>query len=312
MSGKLLGIDIGTGAVKLTDGTDWVISDTPDHVFDNDNFIAYDGMSEMLRNLVKENGIRTKKAALVIPDNEIYFTRTTMPFMTEKQLKVNLPYELSGIIGKEKDSYIYDYALVRTVSDDKGTPKEMVLLVAAIRRSLMERYTEMIRKAGLRPVKAMPRRMAVSQVLSSRKGDMALVDIGYSHTRIDMYRDGMFDTGRVLDFGVRSMTDIASELLFCDSHIALEYLKNNKDDIIHHQKMKDLYDFIAVEIMRAINYYTYENRDNTLETLYYYGGGSAVTPLIETIRSTVDLDVKPISDDENVRKALAAYGASQG
>ena len=76
--------------------------------------------------------------------------------------------------------------------------------------------------------------------------------------------------------------------------------------------MKDLYDFIAVEIMRAINYYTYENRDNTLETLYYYGGGSAVTPLIETIRSTVDLDVKPISDDENVRKALAAYGASQG
>lgn len=312
MSGKVLGIDIGTGTVKLTDGSMWVVLDTPEHVFDNDTFIAYDGMSELLRNAVKEHGIKTKKCALIIPDNDVFFTKTTMPYMTEKQLKVNLPYELSNIVGKDKDSYIYDYAVVDYVYDGEGNPKEIELLAAAVKHTVIDRYTEMFKKAGLKLVKAMPRRIAISQVLSSKQGDTALVDIGYSHTKIDMYRNGMFVTGRVLDFGIHTLCEIASEVLFCDQHIALEYLKTNKDDILHHEKMKDAYDYVSIEIMRALNYYTYEFRDNTLETLYCYGGGNNITPLIETIRNTVDLEVKPISENKDVLQALAAYGASQG
>lgn len=312
MSGKVLGIDIGTGSVKLTDGSNWVVIDTPERVYDSDTFIAFDGMSELLHDTVKQQGIKTKKCGLIIPDKDVFFTKTTMPYMTEKQLKVNLPYELSNIVGKDKDSFIYDYSLVRYVNDNEGNPKEMELLAGAIKRTTMERYSEMFKKAGLKLVRAMPRRIAISQVLSAKQGDMALVDIGYSHTKIDMYRNGMFVTGRVLDSGIRTLADIAAEVLFCDQHIALEYLKTNKDDILHHEKMKDAYDYISIEIMRALNYYTYEFRDNTLETLYYYGGGSYITPLIENINSTVDLEVKPVSENEHVLQALAAYGASQG
>lgn len=32
--------------------------------------------------------------------------------MSEKQLKVNLPYEFSKIVGKDADQYIYDYSLI--------------------------------------------------------------------------------------------------------------------------------------------------------------------------------------------------------
>lgn len=40
------------------------------------------------------------------------FSRTTLPLMSEKQLKVNLPYEFSKIVGKDADQYIYDYSLI--------------------------------------------------------------------------------------------------------------------------------------------------------------------------------------------------------
>lgn len=308
MHKKLLGIDIGTGAIKLVEGSQCVCVDTPDHVFEEDRFVAFDGMSDLLKEVVKEHGVKTKKCALVIPDQEIYFAKTTMPFMNEKQLLVNLPYELSNVIGKEKNAYIYDYSVIHYINDSQGNPKEMELLVGAVKKERMELYQEMMQKAGLKLVRAIPRKIAVSQMLKDCEGDIAIADIGYRHTRIDMYHDGVFETGRVIEFGISSMVQIASELLFCDSHIALEYLKINKDDILSHQKMKDVYDFIAIEIKRAINYYTYENRDNTLDTLYYFGGGYHYPMLIDAIKEAVELDVKPMSDDEDVLNGLLAYG----
>lgn len=311
MAKKLLGIDIGTGCVKIVDGSHCVVIDTPENVFDGDNFLAFDGMSDILKNVVKENGIRTKKCALVLPDTEIYFNKTTMPFMTEKQLRVNLPYEFTNVIGNEKDSYVYDYSLIRYITDSEGNPKEMELLVGACSKKIVDKYADMCKKAGLKLVKAMPRRLAISSILTEKQGDIALVDLGYHHTRIDMYHDGMYDTGRVLDVGISHMVDIVGEVLFCDSHIALSYLKNNKDDVIHHAKMQDAYDYIATEIMRAINFYTYENRNNTLETLFYYGGGYHLEPLIKSITDSVNLNVAPISSDEDVMNALVAYGACE-
>ena len=312
MNKKVLGIDIGTGTIKLVDDSGCVLIDTPDHVFEEEKFVAFDGMSDILKQAVKENGFKTKKCALVIPDNEIYFTKTTMPFMSEKQLMVNLPYELSSVIGKDKDAYVYDYAVVRYINDDKGDPKEIELLVGAVKKERIELYTEMMKKAGLKLVRAIPRKIAVSQMLLDKEGDIAIADIGYTHTRIDMYKDGVFETGRVIDLGISSMVDVAADVLFCDKHIALEYLKNNKDDVLHHQKMKDVNDYIAVEIMRAINYYTYENQENTLSTLYYFGGGYHFPALIESIKEAVSLNVTPISDDEDIMNGLLAYGASEG
>ena len=108
----MLGIDIGTGSIKLVTKDQCVLIDTAENVFENDHFIAFDGMSEIFKTAVKGHGIRNKKVSLILPDEDLYFSRTTLPLMSEKQLKVNLPYEFSKIVGKDADQYIYDYSLI--------------------------------------------------------------------------------------------------------------------------------------------------------------------------------------------------------
>lgn len=305
MKKSMLGIDIGTGSIKLVTNDQCVVIDTPENVFENDHFIAFDGMSEIFKTAVKEHCIRNKKVSLILPDEDLYFSRTTLPLMSEKQLKVNLPYEFSKIVGKDADQYIYDYSLI------SRNDHEMDMFIGCIKRQQIERYQEMFRNAGMKLVSALPRQMALTKMLIERKGDIALVDLGYTHTRIDMFKDGVYETGRVLEYGVDAMVRIASEELYCDEHIALEYLKTNKNDVLHCEKMKDLYDYLSTEIMRAVNYYTYENQENTLETLYYYGGGSNVLPFIETLKNTISLRVEAVSTDADVMNALCGYGASQ-
>lgn len=319
MKKDVVGIEIGSSTTKLVMDDSYIVVNTPENSVNGEELVAFDGMSEFIHDTLKENNMKAKKVALVLPDSDVYLNRVTMPYMTTKQLQVNLPYEFKKVIGKEKDSYLYDYALASYIQDDSGKIVDMDLLAGAVSSSLIEKYKEMFKKAGLKLVQATPRELAIMNVLRKSKkvtGDIALVDLGYSYTRIDIYKDGIYETSKTLEKGVKDMVDIASEILYCDTHIALEYLKVNKDNVLSHERMINLYENIAVEIMRAINYYTYENRENTLENLYVYGGGAHIESFVSTIKTNVSLDVQSIcalgSDEEDVLvDALAAYGASE-
>lgn len=319
MKKDVVGIEIGSSTTKLVMDDSYIVVNTPENSVNGEELVAFDGMSEFIHDTLKENNMKAKKVALVLPDSDVYLNRVTMPYMTTKQLQVNLPYEFKKVIGKEKDNYLYDYALASYIQDDSGKIVDMDLLAGAVSSSLIEKYKEMFKKAGLKLVQATPRELAIMNVLRKSKkvtGDIALVDLGYSYTRIDIYKDGIYETSKTLEKGVKDMADIASEILYCDTHIALEYLKVNKDNVLSHERMINLYENIAVEIMRAINYYTYENRENTLENLYVYGGGAHIESFVSTIKTNVSLDVQSIcalgSDEEDVLvDALAAYGASE-
>lgn len=64
MKKSMLGIDIGTGSIKLVTNDQCVLIDTPENVFENDHFIAFDGMSEIFKTAVKEHGSVIKKYLL--------------------------------------------------------------------------------------------------------------------------------------------------------------------------------------------------------------------------------------------------------
>lgn len=309
----LIGIDIGTGSIKIVSKDGYVVIETPDNAVKDGELIAFEGIGELLKNTLKENDLKGKKVALVIPDKDVFIKRIKMPYMSIKQLNVNLPYEFKDIVGNNKDDYVYDYAFI---SHDEN---EMELLGGAVEKVLLEKYTEMFKKCNLKLVKALPRQMAISDLLQSLNitKDVALVGLGYTYTRVGIYKNGYYDTSRIIESGIKDMVKIVSEILYCDDHIAREYLKSNKDDVLHNAKMIELFEDIAIKITRAVNYYIYENRDNTLDEVYVFGGGYYIDPFVETIKNTLSIDTKKIgelfnSDDEVYIDALSAFGASRG
>jgi type IV pilus assembly protein PilM len=147
-------------------------------------------------------------------------------------------------------------------------------------------------------------------------GDYALLDLGAGATRIDIFSKGVYEVTRSIDTGSQSIARLVADVFGCDPHKAELYIEENKDNILESEQCRDLYSRIAIDVMRAINYYTFENRDNTLEKMYYYGGGSKIKPLIEEIRETIQLELVPFSDvvdsDEITKDAVMNGAASAG
>lgn len=304
MKKDLLGVDIGSKEIKLVTKNKFVISETPDNCVESDELIAFDGMADLLKNLVKENGIKTKNACIVLPDSLVYIDRIKMPYMNTKQLEVNLPYEFKDVVGKNKDDYIYDYAYVNTICDSENKPVELELVISCVKKDIIEKYADMFKKAGMRLVKAMPRQVAISNMLINNNilDNIALVDIGYNFTRIDFFKDGLYDVTRILENGIKDMNKMASDKFYCDSHISLRYLKDNKDDILNSELFNDFYDDLTLKINRAINYYSYSNQSNTLNNLYLYGGGVHYEQLNNVLKKELNIacmDLNALLDVNN-------------
>ena len=57
---------------------------------------------------------------------------------------------------------------------------------------------------------------------------------------------------------------------------------------------REFYSRLAVEIMKAVNFYNYNNREQSLRSVYLCGGGAAIAPLRETVSRVTDLELKDI------------------
>lgn len=320
----ILGIEISNKTVKFVEIKrnslrNFAVVELPDNIVVNGQLIAPEAMSEVLRSTFKNEKFTVKNCALVLNDNDVYLRRMKVPAMSEKQLLLNMPYEFKDVLAEGKDKYIYDYSMVGLNKNEDDEVVDMELLGAVVRKDVIDKYIEMFKRASLKLVKALPREIALSNLVKELtqedlNKDFAILDLGYKSSKIDIFASGVYEVTRTIDIGLEDVVKIAADILGVDIHMASKYLDQNQDNIQANEKCVDIYSQIATEVMRVMNYYTFENPNNTLETLYYCGGGSKIEPYIKEIKETISLELEPLSSlkqeaSEAITMSAAALGA---
>lgn len=324
MAKSFLGIEIGNRDLKIVEFKNgkvlnFIEEELPLNMVKNNEIVAFDGMSDYLKQVIKEHHIKGKKVCFVVPDEAVYTRRLNLPLMTINQLKVNLPYEFRDFIPEEKEAYIFDYKVVDFYETEDGA-RMMDLLAVAVSKKLMDLYAGMFKHAGLKLIEAAPKFLALGELMGFineefNEKDFAILDLGYGSTRLSIYEKGIFDLTRNIETGVTHISDIAADLLNVDRTVAPVYLLENVDNVQQRPEVNDICVEIAISAMRAMNYYTYQKRDNTLEYVYLFGSGIEVAPLVDEIVRHVPLKamyLKDLSDDALVSEALGNGPAALG
>lgn len=306
MAKKVLGIEFGSSRVKIAVVRNkrllrFVKEDMPENVVQGGEIVSWDALAEFMRRVIRKNHLGTNEACLVIPDTLTYTRRLSVPLMNANQLKVNLPYEFHDFIAEGKENFIYDYAVVGVNQDENGIDVGLDILGVAVSRELISNYMALFKRLKLKLTMAAPQCLAFGTLMknldeSLEDKDYIILDLGYSATRINIFSNGIFDTTRSIELGCQALAKQVAELKGCDEHIAALYLVQNTDGVMDTESVRDVCGQIAVDVMRAVNYYTYEKRDNTLETIYLCGGGAMIPQLIEELRDSVPLNIVPLAD----------------
>lgn len=308
MSSPILGIDIGSSSLKLALKSGKNIKcfepfPLPDNLVNNNHILSSDVMASVISQAVKINHIHIKNCAVVIPSDKTFIRHTVVPYMTVSQLDLNLPFEFNDYIQKDKERYFYDYAVIDVQKNEAGEPQKLELLAAAVEKKTVEDIFKLCTKAGLHVKLAVPEIFSYRNILNSdialhtenKTKQYCVVDFGYTSIRMNIFNGSSYETTRVIDFGGESLVNIVKDILKTDEHIALASLITNRDGIQSNDECQQFYRNVAVEIKRAIDFYTYYKSSNSIKEIYCCGGLSYSNELIDVLRKNLDVQFIPLT-----------------
>ena len=323
---SILGIDIGSDNLKmaLVDGgsvSDAVAVKMPENLFKEGRVTSVETMSDLISRTMKENGIKARDAAVVLPNETVYIKNIRMPMMTTDQLVLNLPYEFNDYITGEIKDYVFDYAVLNDEPEeeaeetqaegeeaaaDAAAPEEeetLNLMGVGAERAVIEEAGKILNKAGLNLVKAAP---AISAYISLIRRQMdsltqytdefCILDLGYEATRMYMFKKDRHEATRVVEVGMASIERVIADACGIENHLARTYIMSNFENCLDRSECHDACDNIAVELMRALNFYRFSNPDSTLTDMWLCGGGAVVKPLYEALGSMLDMRLHTASE----------------
>ena len=165
-------------------------------------------------------------------------------------------------------------------------------------RSVLEDDKELLRKAGVKLVLTAPAISAYisliraqQEALSQVAEEYCVLDLGYEAIRMYMFRGDKHVATRLLEMGMSNLDNVLADVYGVDVHLAHTYLMSNYENCQTREECVNAYSNIAVELMRALNFYRFSNPDSSLEHMWLCGGGAVIEPLAETIGEMLNIQL---------------------
>ncbi len=289
----------------------------PANLIEEDTITMPNAFSAFLKQAKKDLRLPKGPAALLLPSSKVICRLVSMPYMSEDQLMLNLPYEFSEFIHGETHQYHCDYAICEELTrDDDNTPSELTMMAAAVEKNQIQSYIQMFGAGGFSLKRILPQEMALIQLVKNyrtKKNDApkeyCFIDLGYLSTRIFIVQDNKIQVTRRIPVGSRDIDMVVADILNIDKFLTDSYKRGNHQEILENSRCVEMYENIAIETLKLVNFYHFTYRQNQLSGVYLIGGGANIRPLSNILQETLALPILPIADlmqneeDKNQNKA---------
>ena len=324
MANKMIGVEFGSNTLKMAvcsgdQVKKMAVAKMPEDLVREGRVTSPAAMTQFLKDMMKENGIRGGNCAMVLPASLVIGHHVSMPAMSHNELMLNLPFEFRDFVGKDGAKFDYDYS-VMGIHDNV-----MELYAAAVRKDVTEQYYSIFKKAGLTLKIAIPAEMAWCNLIANAPNlpkKLCVVDIGHNTTRVNIFVDGNFVMGKDIDMAGALLDQTIADNQEIDAHAARTRKEANMNKVLSADFMNDAYQIMAIEVMKIVNFFNYSDQTEggRLEHLYYCGGSSQVESLRNCLLKATGMtlhhiyrlvDLEGATADQALYCALAAGAASQ-
>lgn len=257
-------------------------------------------LTDFLKGLKQEHQLSAGPCGMVVPDEVTVCRAITMPVMTEAQLEVNLPFEFSDYISNDPQKYVYDYAVLDIKNDEEGKPVEMELLGAVMSKEEVLNYVNIFKNAKMKMRTLIPEEVSLGNIMRKalEEGrieadkEYCIVNLGHRSTQVYIFRGDRQNVLRNLHVGNDQIDKVIAENKNIDEFLARTHKNSNYQNVQSERFCQEAFGRVAIEIMKVINFYRFNNRETELEDIYFCGGGSNMEGLCETIAETVGMNGK--------------------
>ena len=302
-------LDIGSSSIKLVEAAvdksgyrvlKLGIVTTPENAIQNNMVVDARTVAESIKQLIKESGVRSKQVIAAVPGRSVIMKKVQMPKQEPAELEANIEFEAQNVIPENLENVNLDHQVL-SQSDDGN---QMDVLLVAVKKEIVNSYTDAIEQAGLEPAVMDVDYFALENMFEANYGGeglngvVGLVHIGAQNTCISLLHNGISTFTGDLSIGGAYFTDA----LASQTGLTTAAAENFKlTGVVDEQKGLDLATLmqptaeeLAEEIRRTVSLYGMVPSDDVdgLKMIYLSGGGAKLTGLRALLEDRIGLPLR--------------------
>lgn len=300
-SNDLIGIDIGTGSMKLVEIAwqknhpvlkNFGIAELPDKTIEDGRIVNSQLLTQTLSQLLATTHTVSKNVVVAVGGRVMFARELIFPKMTIEELGEAIKWDVGKYIPYTPGSYYFDFAIV-----GKGnTDTEIKVLLVASPLENVTNIINIIKNAGLTPVAVDVEPLAVYRSFNNAERAM-VIDIGAMLSQVTVFQNGSPAVIRNIPIGGQNFTQAIMEGLDIKYNEA-EKIKHNqvilsqanidKKYLNVQQQMESLVAEFARDINRTAEYYQQQNKNVSIDKIFITGGGAKLNNIIESLARKLD------------------------
>ena len=305
---KMVGIDIGTSAIKIVEVSRWGKGKTlenygeiqSDSIYkdsslsmDNKGVRALSGdfVPLAIKGILEEAKIKTKEAIFSIPDFYTFCTSFDIPPMPENEIAGAVQYNASQYITLPIQEVTLDWRIIA------GTPNgntPLKIFLVAVPNQVIQEYQTIAKQAGLEIYAMEAEAMGMARALvKSNKKTICLMDIGVQSSTVNIIDDGIVKRSYSFNFYSGQLARAVSVTLNVGLEEA-ERIKNkegvNSTNSGVANSLSTLLDPLVAEL-RNISSEFLQSEQKEVEEIYLTGGSANLPGLKEHVAKALEKTV---------------------
>jgi type IV pilus assembly protein PilM len=308
----LAGLDIGSSSIKLVE----IQGSSKGHVLSSfsqiplakgvivDGAVASpDTLTATIKELYKQSGCKRRRVVTSISGHAVIVKKVTFAQMDESELR-ELIHDEAGKYLPFDDMAKVDYDC-QILGENPYNPTQMEVLLVAVKKEIVEGYTEAVEDAGLTPVIMDVDSFALETMYEENyefdENDVAiLVNIGASITNLNAVKGGVSIFTRDFTLGGNSVTEELARNL----GISLDEAEKAKieglgdDPEARNRFLEGLISYadpICSEIERSVDYFRSTFGAETIRQVFLSGGGALIPGISADLGQRLGIDTELIN-----------------
>lgn len=288
--GGFVALDIGSSSVKMVEAVgekngyrllNLGILPLPPTAVQNNMIADKDVVVKTIQNLIHANGVKATRVVSAVPGRAVIIKKIQLPAQEEAELEANVEFEASNVIPETLENVNMDYQVLNYVDDGS----KMDVLLVAVKKEIINSYTQVIQEAGLTAAImdvdyfALENMYETSYEVKPDEG-VGLIHIGARYTSINVLKGGISSFTGDLPVGGEAFTESLSEALKISYDQAETFkvtgLLEGKKDADLAALVRSTCESLAEEIGRTLSLYGAMAGDEGINSMYLSGGGAKI------------------------------------
>lgn len=300
-----IGLDIGTTSIKVVElakrGNQFVLKSA--------GAVGYSGpeidanladekvmadTAGVIKKLFKDAKISSKDVTLSLPETQVFTRILPFPLLNDQEIASAVKWEAEEYIPIPLNEAIMEHQIIER--QENATPPQVLVLLIASQRSLVERYVSIVERAGLNVVAVETELISMVRALAPPQKVVMVIDFGAKSTDIAIAKNGQLFFTRSIPTAGAAFTRAVSQAMGANAQQAEEYKKTYGLDESQLEgkvgaSLLPIVRVVSQEIKKAIHYYQLNLKGEAPVSVILSGGSAGMPGMAPALTNLLGVEV---------------------